>query len=69
MALTTWLAAAGSFGLLAALVAWLLYRAGRKDVERERLEANEQARKEGDKRMEDISAADDAARAKRVHDI
>lgn len=37
MSFTAWLTAAGTFGLLAALVAWLIYRAGRKDVETERL--------------------------------
>lgn len=37
MPLTAWLTAGGTFALLAGVVAWLLYRAGRKDVETERL--------------------------------
>lgn len=69
MSFTAWLTAAGTFGLLAALVAWLIYRAGRKDVETERLKDNEQARKESDKAMDDVKRTSDADLDKRLRDL
>lgn len=66
MSLTVWLSLAGTGGLLVAALAWLIYRAGKKDVQLQQEQDNARARTESDKKADDLARTSDAGLDERI---
>lgn len=60
MPLEVWLGLAGTGGLLVAALAWLIYRAGKKDVQLQQEQDNARARTESDKKADDLARVPDS---------
>lgn len=69
MPIEAWLGLAGGGGLLLALVAWLIYRAGAKDKQLAQEQDNAKARTQGDKDMDAVIKSSDAELDKRLRDL
>lgn len=69
MPLEAWLSLAGCAGLLVAALAWLIYRAGSKDVQLQQEQDNAKARTESDKQMDAVIKSSDDALNERLRKL